>query len=86
MTFTVVWSTDAERVLTRLWTDASDRRAVADAANAMDVLLRTAPLEVGESRAADDRILTVLPLSVHYDVRTDDRLVEVWAVWRVREQ
>ena len=86
MTFTVVWKPEAERALAALWNVAPDRQAVTDAADMIDILLRTEPLEVGESRVANVRILTVFPLSVYYDVREDDRLVAVWAVWRVRGQ
>lgn len=83
MTFTVVWRPEAESALARLWNEATDRQAVADAANAIDMMLRTAPRDVGESRVADVRILTVFPLSIYYDVHEDDLLVAVWAVWRV---
>jgi plasmid stabilization system protein ParE len=84
MRFTVVWQREAERRLAKIWADARDRQAVTDAADAIDALLRTAPLEVGESRVANVRVLVVLPLAVYYDVRPDDRLVSVWAVWPVR--
>ncbi len=84
MTFTVVWRPEAERALAAIWVDAADRQAVTDAADAIDALLRTGPLEVGESRVVNIRILTVFPLSVYYDVHEDDRLVAVWAVWLVR--
>ncbi|OHB85401.1 MAG: hypothetical protein A2V98_12660 [Planctomycetes bacterium RBG_16_64_12] len=83
MTYTVVWRPSAERALAEIWTSADDRQTVSDAANAIDALLRTTPLDVGESRVANIRILTVLPLSLYYDVHEDDRLVAVWAVWRV---
>ena len=86
MTFTVVWSPEAEQALAELWIGASDRQAVTDAADAIDVLLRIGPLDVGESRVVNLRILTVFPLSVYYDVREADRLVAVWAVWRVRQR
>ena len=86
MTFTVVWRPEAERTLAGLWAGSPDRQAVTDAADAIDILLRTAPLEVGESRVVNIRILTVFPLSVYYDVHIDDRLVAVWAVWRVRQK
>jgi plasmid stabilization system protein ParE len=85
MIFTVTWSPKAKRTLAELWNVAADRQAVTDAADAIDVLLRTGPSDVGESRVANIRILTVLPLSVYYDVREADRLVAVWAVWRVRK-
>ena len=86
MTFTVVWRPEAERALASIWNDAADRQAVTDAADAIDALLRTDPLEVGESRVVNTRILTVSPLSAYYDVREDDRLVAVWAVWRSRRR
>jgi hypothetical protein len=86
MKFTVVWRPEAERALAALWIDASDRQAVADAADAIDTALHTRPLDVGESRVVNIRILTVLPLSVYYDVHEDDRLVAVWEVWRVPER
>ena len=84
MTFTVIRRPTAERRLADLWISSEDRQAVTDAADAIDVLLRASPLEVGESRAGISRILMVFPLSVYYDVREEDRLVAVWAVWRVR--
>ena len=83
MTFTVVWRPEAEQALATLWNTAVDRQAVTDAADAIDLLLRTEPFGVGESRVVNIRILTVFPLSVYYDVHEDDRLVAVWAVWRV---
>jgi hypothetical protein len=85
MTFTVVWKPEAERSLAKLWIKASDRQAVTEAGNAIDALLRTVPLEVGESRVSNMRILTVRPLSVYYDVREADRLVAVWALWHIRQ-
>ena len=82
MRYTVVWRPTAERALADIWTSAADRQAVAEAANAIDALLRFRPLEVGESRAENTRILVVRPLSLYYDVYEADRLVAVWAVWR----
>lgn len=84
MTFTVVWRRTAERALAEIWLSADDRQAVTEASDAMDALLRSDPLAVGESRRGHTRILTVLPLSVYYDVHEEDRLVAVWAVWQVR--
>ena len=72
MRFTVIWRPSAEQKLAEIWIDADDRQAITSAADAIDVLLRTRPTEVGESRVANIRILTVSPLSVYYDVREDD--------------
>jgi hypothetical protein len=49
MTFTVIWKPKAELALAELWNSAQDRQAVTESADAMDSLLRTSPLEVGES-------------------------------------
>jgi plasmid stabilization system protein ParE len=84
MTYTVIWRPSAEQKLTQVWIDATDRQAITDAANTIDTLLRTKPVEVGEARSANARILTVSPLSVYYDVLEQDRLVAVWAVWQSR--
>lgn len=82
MRYTVVWRPSAERSLAEIWTSAPDRHAVTEAANSIDVLLRSTPLEVGESRLENSRILIVRPLSVYYDVHDADAFVAVWAVWR----
>jgi len=82
MTFTVVWRPSAERRLAEIWTDAKDRQEVTNAADAIDSLLRSSPLQAGESRVQNTRILTLSPLSVYFDVQQDDRLVAIWAVWR----
>jgi plasmid stabilization system protein ParE len=86
MRYTVIWRPSAERQLAEIWTAAENRQAVTDAADAIDVFLRTNPTSVGESRVADIRILAVSPLSVYYDVYEDDRLVAVWAVWQARKR
>ena len=85
MKFTVVWKRSAEAALAEIWLSADDRQAVRDAANSMDALLRSTPLQVGESRADATRILTVDPLSVYYDVLENDQLVAVWAVWPIQK-
>jgi len=82
MTFTVVWKPTAERLLTEMWLDAADRQSIANAADAIDALLRSNPLSVGESRGGSSRLLYVAPLAAYYDVFPDDMLVAVWAVWQ----
>ena len=67
MKFTVVWKPSAETKLAEIWTDATDRQTVSDAANSIDLLLRSFPIQVGESRKHDTRILSVSPLSVYFD-------------------
>ncbi len=82
MTYTVLWVPGAERELARLWMDASRRREVSDAANAIDARLRSAPLDAGESREKGRRILLVPPLGVSFEASSGDRVVRVLHVWR----
>jgi plasmid stabilization system protein ParE len=77
MNFTVVWKPTAESKLAKIWAEASDRRAVTNAADSIDLLLGASPNEVGESREQNTRILNVSPLSVYYDVYEEDCLVSV---------
>jgi plasmid stabilization system protein ParE len=88
MKWTVVYSRSAQDHLTNVWLDAVDPRAVADAADNIDRILATTPLEAGESRGGNSRILVERPLTVLYDVYPDDALVEVFAVfyWRRRKK
>ena len=80
MIYTVIWRPAAERQLASLWTKAEDRQSITRAADDIDALLRTSPLDVGESRVSNIRILSVSPLSVYYDIHEADCLVAVWAV------
>jgi len=84
MNYTVVWVPAAERRLTTLWTEASDRQSVSNAADKIDELLGKWPLAVGESRSGDVRILLQKPLGVLYRVSENDRRVVVGHVWRYR--
>jgi len=81
MTYTVVWKPDAHAELADIWTSAQDRQTVAEAANQIDQLLKTAPHQQGESRNSSLRIMFVEPVGVIYDVNEDDRIVSVAKVW-----
>ena len=83
MSYTVVWKPAAEEELTEIWSDAADRSAIAAAANEIDRLLRSAPLDQGESRSAKVRVMFVHPLGVFFHIEDLDRLVSVLRVWRV---
>jgi hypothetical protein len=86
MIYTVAWKPSAEQELTRLWNEAADRKAVADAANQIDALLKVDPLTRGESRSGPTRILFAPPLAVLFEVSEDDRYVDVFQVWRITGQ
>lgn len=82
MKWTVVWQPSAERRLTELWNNGPDRAAITVAANAIDQMLASNPLSVGEARDGNRRIVVVPPLAVYYTVSEPDRLVSVFDVWR----
>jgi len=82
MKYTVVWTKTAEADLVRIWTEAADRTAVTRAGNEIDRLLRTAPLNAGESRGLERRILLIEPLGVDFLINVEDRRVAVIAVWK----
>lgn len=83
MKYTVTWKPSVKGRLADIWMTAPDRRAVTEAANSIDGLLRADPLGRGESRSGTTRILIVLPLAVVYEVDQDDRLVQVLSVRHV---
>ena len=77
MKYTVLWTRNAERRLAALWMAATDREAVATAANAIDVALRGNSPDCGESRSGDRRILHEPPLAVIFRVSEADRSATV---------
>jgi plasmid stabilization system protein ParE len=80
MKYTVVWQPLAEQKLAAIWTDASDRKAVTSAANAIDRLLQLDPELKGESRSGSERVLIVPPLTVAFEIREPDRMGRVLSV------
>jgi hypothetical protein len=86
MKWTVVYRPSAQDDLASLWLDASDRTAVAAAADEIDRQLARDPLTAGESRDGWTRILCELPLAVLFEVLPDDHIATVLAVFRWRSQ
>jgi hypothetical protein len=84
MRYTLIWKPAVEQRLAQIWTEAADRRAVTEAADKIDEVLRTHPLAVGESRDEGRRILIEEPLVVVYRVLEEDRLVRVVGVKTVQ--
>jgi hypothetical protein len=82
MRYTVTWAKAAEQALARLWTDAINRKAITEAANAIDRSLLNDPDRVGESRPEGTRILLIPPLAALFTVNQMDRLVCVLSVWK----
>ncbi|MCE9544795.1 MAG: hypothetical protein K8T25_04650 [Planctomycetia bacterium] len=86
MKYTVLWTPSAERQLTRLWLDATDRDAVRGAADRLDEILAERPSTLGESRHGEFRIALIPPLGFEYKVQEADRLVKVIAVWTFKKR
>ncbi len=84
MKYTVVWALEAESELAGIWSDASNRPSIANAANLLDRQLAHDPANLGESRPNGLRIAHHLPLGIRYAVSEEDRLVRVLAVWQCR--
>ena len=84
MSYTVVWRPEAEDELARLWNAATDRGAVAVAADSFDAAIGRNPLDVGESIGGPSRMTFVDPLAFIFDVFPQLRQVLVKTVWRNR--
>jgi hypothetical protein len=81
MRWTVLYRPSAQDQLAEAWLNSPDPQSVAEAADAIDRILASNPMEVGESRSGNSRIIMQQPLTVLYDVYPDDAVVEVFAVF-----
>ena len=81
MTYTVLWTPEAENDLATIWIESEDRKAVATAANAIDTLLREQPQSQGESRYDSVRVMFAAPLGIDFEVVEEDRAIYVLTVW-----
>lgn len=84
MTYTVIWTPQAEQHLASVWIAAADRSEVAAAAYELERDLKRDPLEQGESRQSSvERVILRVPLGLSFSVVVDDMKVYVTAVWLV---
>ena len=83
MKFTVVWQSDAEAQLARLWERSSNRAAFASAANHIEQVLRSYPDRAGEDRYDGDHVMFEAPLGLVFRLILEDRLVQVLRVWDI---
>ena len=81
MTYTVVYTPDANDELADRWNHAADRNAISRASAEIDLALKYNPYATSESREGGYRVLFRPPLAVAFDVCDDDCLVTVWHVW-----
>jgi plasmid stabilization system protein ParE len=86
MSFRVNWTDQADADLDRLWTGASDRDAVAQAAIEIDRQLTANPEAAGESREPGQRIVLHRPVGVMCRVTFEERQVFVTRVWRISSE
>ena len=75
MAYSVLWMPSALAELADIWTDSTDRRAVGEAVDEIDRLLKFSPLELGEARDHARRMLFLPPVVVTYDVSKAHKLV-----------
>jgi plasmid stabilization system protein ParE len=81
MKYHVIWQPHAKDQLATIWNAAHDRRTVTAAADELDRLLADDSLDLGESRAGNDRIAFVPPLGATFRVDERRRTVRVGRVW-----
>ncbi|MEX2139528.1 MAG: hypothetical protein WD894_09725 [Pirellulales bacterium] len=72
MKYTVVWKPAAERHLMEIWMRASDRDAVARAADDLDAALTHNADQQGESREEGVRVTFAAPLGINFEVSAAD--------------
>jgi hypothetical protein len=82
----VIWTKFAESDLADIWLNAVNRKTIADATSEFDSLLKSDPLDCGESRTGNLRIAFIAPLGIHFEVLPADRIVYVLALWRIDHQ
>jgi hypothetical protein len=77
----VEWLESVLDELARSWlqADAARRKNITNASHQVDQLLSKDPLNVGESRANDERILLEPPLGVYFQVQ--GQIVTVFRAW-----
>lgn len=83
--FRVSWSRRAINQLAAIWTNATDRNAVAAASHAIDQALENDPENEGESRPNNRRVTYALPLGVRFRVDAAQRRVRVLVCWQTRQ-
>jgi hypothetical protein len=83
--YTVTYTRDALQALARLWLSSFDRRAVTQACDAVDQVLRDDPSSQGYLFGSRLRQVIVEPLFVEFTVNEDDRMVTIWSVRHIGE-
>jgi hypothetical protein len=82
--YKVGWAKSAQDELANMWTEADStlRGAITAATGQIDVLLKNAPMDVGESRTPNRRIAFVHPIGLAFSVVDEsNRRAKVLHVW-----
>ncbi len=82
MHYTVGWLPSAIDELGTIWNEAFDRRAVTQAADQIDLLLKTSSQARGNDLEGTYEF-TIYPLKVHFQVSPEDRKVTVFEVFHL---
>jgi hypothetical protein len=77
--YTVTTTSRADDELVRLWMNATDRSAVAKAADEIERLLRDDPATKSDETGHGVRQIIVTPLVAEFSVSDADRIVTVWS-------
>jgi hypothetical protein len=83
--YTVTYTRDALQALARLWLGALDRRAITQAGDAVENILREDASRKGVPIGSELRQAIIAPLVVEFTVEEDDRRVTIWSVRHVGE-
>jgi len=83
MIFTVTWAAAPVQMLADIWNRATDRTAVAIAADEIDRELRVDPDTLGRPSGDNRRTYRHAPLAVEFEVDEPNRIVTVLTVWRI---
>ncbi|MBC7852986.1 MAG: hypothetical protein IAF94_06085 [Pirellulaceae bacterium] len=82
MKWHVVWNADSEELLRQAIAAASAPDEIIIAIEAIEALLESDPIDVGESREDDERIHFQGRFGVLFRVKHEDRIVVIHAFWR----
>ena len=81
MKWTVIWTNEAEEELTNIWLRATNKRAISQASDRIELELKRDADKKGEV-VGRHRVLHLPPLAVAYEVIPDDCMVRVIHVER----
>jgi hypothetical protein len=82
MSYSVIWTSEAEQELTTLWLASRWRNLITESVDQIDDFLASNPNASGESRGTNRRIAFLSPLVVEFEVDEIQRTIYVRSVWQ----